>query len=384
MELCRVNQGIHRGLKVMMKIAVLGWELPPAFAGGLGIHTINLFTIISKIMEVNLYVPDAPGLLSKYPFQVTRINISPGDSNYGKSNDFYESVIKYNDLITTQFENDISIIHAHDWITFRAGVKLKKMTGKPLVVTVHSTEYDRSGNFNPQRRIMDIEEEGIREADRVIAVSNYTKKIIQEVYGIDNSKIEVIYNGVSSSIYSNMEKNYDNTKRVLYFGRVTPQKGPKFFVEAARKVLTRRKDVIFVVSGTGDQLDEMKNSVRTLGMENNFEFTGFVSEGYSLKIYRDSDVFVLPAVSEPFGMTVLESMSTGTPTVISKTTGVGEALSNVLRCDFWDTDKMADYILAILNFRPLREMMGKRGRIEAMNFTWDKAAIKTMGVYNSI
>ncbi len=367
-----------------MKVSVLGWELPPAFAGGLGIHTINLFTIISKIMEVNLYVPDAPGLLQEYPFEVTRINTHPNGNNYDRSNDFYELVLKYNDLIISDFKDDASIIHAHDWITFRAGVRLKKKTGKPLVVTVHSTEYDRSGNFNPQRRIMEIEEEGIREADRVISVSNYTKRIIHEQYGIDNNKIEVIYNGVSSSLYSNTDKNYDVTKRVLYFGRVTPQKGPKFFVEAARKVLTRRNDVVFVVAGTGDQLAEMKNSVRILGIEENFEFTGFVSENYSLKIYRDSDVFVLPAVSEPFGMTVLESMSTGTPTVISKTTGVGEALSNVLKCDFWDTDKMADYILAILNYKPLREVMGKRGRIEAMNFTWEKAAIKTMGVYNSI
>lgn len=367
-----------------MKIAVLGWELPPAFAGGLGIHTINLFTIISKVLDVNIYLPDSPGLLNNYPFKITRIDMNAGVYWYGNSSDFYDTVIRYNNLLVSKFRNDADIIHAHDWITFKAGVRLKKIYGKPLVVTVHSTEYDRSGNFNPQKRIMDIEEEGIREADRVIAVSHYTKRVIKEQYQIDGSKIEVIHNGVTSNIYTIMEKNYALMKRVLYFGRVTPQKGPKFFVEAASKVLKKRNDVIFVVAGTGDQLGEIRGVAKSLNIESNLEFTGFVNENYSLKIYRDSDVFVLPAVSEPFGMTVLESMSAGTPAIISKTTGVGEVLSNVLKCDFWDTDKMADYILAVINFRPLREMLGKRGRIEAMNFSWERAAIRTMEVYNSV
>ncbi len=367
-----------------MKISVLGWELPPAFAGGLGIHTINLFSIISKVFDISIYVPDSPNLLSSYPFCVKRIKINAGNSGYGNNKDFFETVKDYNMKLVSEFNGDASIIHAHDWITYKAGVELKKEYGIPLVVTVHSTEYDRSGNFNPQKRIMDIEREGLIEADRIIAVSNYTKNIIVNNYGIDKSKIDVIYNGVSSTIYSNTDKNYNSTKTVLYFGRVTSQKGPKFFVEAASKVITRRKDVIFMVAGTGDQLDEIKNSVKNLDMENYFEFTGFVSEEYSLKIYRDADIFVLPAVSEPFGMTVLESMSTGTPALISKTTGVGEALFNVLKCDFWDTDKMADYILAILNFRPLRETMGKRGKIEAMSFTWEKAALRTMEVYRKI
>ncbi len=367
-----------------MKVSVLGWELPPAFSGGLGIHTINLFTLLAKVIDLEIYVPDSPGLANNYPFRINRVPVSPWEGNYGSSSDFYSQVLKYNSDLIRVFKNGASIIHAHDWITFPAGTSLKRRNGARLVVTVHSTEYDRSGNFNPQERILKIEEEGVRTADAVIAVSTYTKKRITDQYGAEPEKVHVIHNGVTSNIYTQVGKNYGSTRKVLYFGRVTPQKGPKFFIEAAHKVLNKMKDVTFIMAGTGDSIGEQKALIEQLGISDNFEFTGFVSEGEAMKLYRDCDVFVLPAVSEPFGMTVLESMSAGTPAIISKTTGVGEALHNVLRTDFWDTDKMAEYILAVLKFRALREIIGSRGRLEALNFTWEKAALKTLEVYNSL
>ncbi len=366
-----------------MKVSVLGWELPPSFSGGLGIHTINLFNILSGVMEVVVYVPDFPQLSDHYPFGVTKVNIGELGSPYSTSGDFYDMVLEYNARLVETFDPHTDIIHAHDWITVPAAIKLKKKYDLPLVVTFHSTEYDRSGNFNPQERIMSIEKEGYNRADRVITVSGYTDKILRVLYG-GHGNTTVVYNGVSSSIFSNVKKNYSSRSTVLYFGRVTSQKGPTFFVELAKQVLRIVDDVKFIIAGTGDQYWQIKEMVDRFGLGSNFEFTGFVDEASAVKLYRDSDVFVLPAVSEPFGMTVLESMSTGTPTVISKTTGVGEALFNSLKCDFWDVDRMSDYVNSVLKHRPLREILGERGRIEALNFSWERAAIKTLEVYNSL
>lgn len=366
-----------------MKIAVLGWELPPAFSGGLGIHTINLFTTLSRVEEVMVYVPDFPNLDQNYPFEVMRVKTGSPGIPYSINKDFYDLVLEYNKGIVEAFRPDVDVIHAHDWITVPAAIALKRKYNIPIVVTFHSTEYDRSGNFNPQERIMSIEREGYVSADRIITVSAYTDKILRVLYG-GGGKTSVIYNGVSSTMFSNVRKSYNSSGRVLYFGRVTSQKGPVFFVKLAKKVLETYSEARFVLAGTGDQIEEITNAVNKYGLDNNFELTGFVNDELALKLYRDSDVFVLPAVSEPFGMTVLESMSSGTPTVISKTTGVGEALFNALKCDFWDTDIMSEYVGAILRHKALREVMGRRGRIEALSFSWEKTAMKTLEVYKSV
>lgn len=366
-----------------MRVSVLGWELPPSFSGGLGIHTINLFTNLADVLDINVYVPDFHQLRSSYPFTVTRVDFGDLGEPYSRSKDFYDLVKQYNDKLVATFDPNTDIIHAHDWITVPAALSLKKKYDLPVVLTFHSTEYDRSGNFNPQERIMKIERDGYNNADRIITVSGYTDKILRVLYG-GHGKTTIVYNGVSSSIFSNIRKNYNSNGRVLYFGRVTPQKGPTFFVELAREVLLVDSEVKFILAGTGDQYWQIREMVNRLGLEGNFEFTGFVTEESALKLYRDCDVFVLPAVSEPFGMTVLESMSSGTPAVISKTTGVGEALFNSLKCDFWDVDLMSDYVNSILRHRALREVLGERGRVEAINFSWEKAAIKTLGVYKSL
>ncbi len=381
-----------------MKIGVIGWELPPAFSGGLGIHTINIFSILNRMASITLYVPDVPGLNEKYPFKVHKVGLNymaknheHTDGHNKKMESYYNGNLKFEDKIRIYNKNvikavdpEVDAIHCHDWITFRAGIKLKKKYGIPMVATVHSTEIDRSGNFFPQKHIMDIEREGMEIADKIIAVSDYTKKIIVNNYGIADKKIEVIYNGLDPNFIGMEPKDYGLQKSVLYFGRVTTQKGPYFFLEAAKKTISKMPGIKFIIVGTGDLINQMKKDAENFGIVKNVVFTGFVHLQEKLYYYRNSDIFVLPAVSEPFGMSVIEAMSTGTPAIISNTTGVGESLRNVFKCDFWDTDYISEYIIGILKYRGLRETMGINGQIEAKGFTWDKSAIKTMEVYNSI
>ncbi|KJE49254.1 MULTISPECIES: glycosyltransferase family 4 protein [Acidiplasma] len=380
-----------------MRISVIGWELPPAFSGGLGVHTINIFSIINKIFDVTLYIPDVSGLYPYYPFRVKRVKTNykinekniRNESYYTgfdgiKFHDFNEKIKYYNEMVVDQFDPETDIIHCHDWITFEAGIELKERYNKPLVITVHSTEIDRSGNFFPQKYIMDIERRGIKYADRIIAVSEYTQKMIIKYYNADPKKIYVVHNGIDNTFINMPQKSYDLYRNILYFGRITTQKGPRFFLDAAYRVIKKFPDIKFTFAGTGDQEPEMRRITGELGINRNVIFRGFVSFNEQIYYYKNSDVFLLPAVSEPFGMSVIEAMSTGTPAIISYTTGVGEALHNVFRSDYWDTELLSEYIISMLLHRGLRETMGINGQIEARKFTWESAAIKTMEVYRSI
>ncbi|MEM4108615.1 MAG: glycosyltransferase family 4 protein [Conexivisphaerales archaeon] len=395
-----------------MKVAVIGWELPPFFSGGLGIHTFNLFSELSKMIDVDVYVPhlgplypfnsikskannDLAGIYGYYQFKVWRKSgfnyswqlyypfnvrfVEIGASEYN----FYDAVERYNRAFDKIDINGADIVHCHDWITFRAGIKIKERFRVPLIVTVHSTEMDRSGGFYPQKWIMDIEKDGMREADRIIAVSQYTKKMIVDTYGIPKEKIFVVHNGVGRHFLELPPRNYHSTGRVLYFGRITAQKGPEFFIEAASKAIGMHPGIKFVIAGIGDLLNKTKEKAESALPHDSYRFTGFIDLNEALNLYRSSDAFVLPAVSEPFGITVLESMSSGTPAIISKTTGVGESLRNVLKADFWDTDMIAEYIVGIVKYSGLRSTLGMEGVLESKQFTWKRAADETLKVYRS-
>ncbi|AGO61330.1 glycosyltransferase family 4 protein [Ferroplasma acidarmanus] len=369
-----------------MKVAVVGWELPPAFSGGLGIHTSNIFSIIGKIVPTEIYLPDMGYSFPYYPFSIITVKITKGvaGGSYSQVTNFIDAVEDYNRNVIENFRPDgVSVIHCHDWITFRAGIDIKEKFGIPLVVTFHSTEYDRSAYFNPQGNIMKIEKEGAEKADAIITVSNSTKGVLVEKYGIDADKITTVYNGVKSSAYT-QGVSYKRERMLLYFGRVTSQKGPKFFMEMADKVNQYEKNVKFVMAGTGDMIGEMESYAVNHGFREKVFFPGFVDFHKAIEYYKRSGVFVIPAVSEPFGITVLESMVSGSPVIMSKTTGVGEALNNVLKVDYWDTDVMSSYAISILNHKSLRETLSLYGKYEGMSFTWEKSAIKTMEVYRSI
>jgi len=369
---------------MQMKVAVIGWELPPAFSGGLGIHTFNLFGEMSKMIDVDVYVPKLGPLYPHYPFNVMAVDIGirAAVNSYSVSYDFYEAVKRYNrELERISTINGAGIVHCHDWITFQAGMRIKERFKVPLVVTVHSTEMDRSGGFYPQRWIMDIEREGMKYADRVIAVSHYTKKMIMSNYGIEADKITVVHNGVGRHFLDLPPRDYRPTRNVIYFGRITTQKGPAFFIEAASKATEMVPGIKFIIAGTGELLNRIKEEARATLPRGSYEFTGFIELNEAIDLYRKSDAFVLPAVSEPFGITVLEAMSSGTPAIISRTTGVGESLRNVLRADFWDTDLIAEYIAGTVKYDGFRSTLGREGMSEARQFTWRRAAEQTLGVY---
>lgn len=278
------------------------------------------------------------------------------------------------------------VIHAHDWLTILAALEAKHHSHKPLVFHVHALETDRSG-FWVDKRIFAIEKYGMEQADRVIAVSQYTKNNIVQHYGIDPAKITVIHNGV----YSNDEPNHlaevaRNKKHdmVLFLGRVTQQKGPYFFIEVAKKVLEKRPETQFVLAGNGDLLIDMIEQVANLRIGKNVHFTGFLDSQGVRNIYKLADVYVMPSVSEPFGLSALEALSYNVPAIISKQSGVAEVLRHVLVADFWDTEEMAAKILALLEYQALRHTFLVHTRDDLRAATWNKAAGKIIDVYKKV
>ena len=375
-----------------MKIAMLGWEYPPFKAGGLATHCYGLTrSLADKNVKVDFYMPKTKhGASSNNPnlriIEVGEAEIFPYDRPDAKEigGQFYFAVDRYNNLVVSSVQRTIKsngkydAIHCHDWLTMKAGIKLKEETGTPLVLTVHSTEYDRSGWLYPNQWFIDIEREGMEKADRIIAVSNFTKKIIVEKYGINPDKIAVIHNAV----YPIEEGHKQDI--VLFLGRLTIQKGAEFFLKAVQKVKDYEPDAKFVVAGAGDMLPRLIGQAIDLGISDHTIFTGRLSDEEVKHIYGISSVYVMPSVSEPFGITALEAISAGTPTIASKTAGFSEAFVNCLKVDFWDTDEMANKIISLLRYDPLRKTMAQEGKKEIQLFTWDRVADKTIETYRSV
>lgn len=274
------------------------------------------------------------------------------------------------------------VIHAHDWMTFPAAVALAEITRKPLIVHVHSLEYDRSGH-HINHQIHQIEHMGLARADRVIAVSYYTSSIIQKQHHIPEQKIGVVHNGVYAREIVETYRKSEGAQRktVLFLGRVTFQKGPDYFVEAAAKVIPLVPDVLFVMAGAGDMLGRMVERVRQLGITDHFRFPGFLRGEDVEEMFSTADLYVMPSVSEPFGISALEAISFDTPVILSKQSGVSEVLRHVLKVDFWDIEKMADLIINALLYPELREDMITMAREEVKRLRWDAAAVKVLEQY---
>jgi glycosyltransferase involved in cell wall biosynthesis len=282
-------------------------------------------------------------------------------------------------------ENSFDIIHAHDWLTFQAGITAKKATGKPLVIHVHATEFDRSGgNVNP--RVYAIEREGMETADHIIAVSELTKNIIVDKYGIKPHKITVVHNAVEPVDESEIKhrENRLNEKIVTFLGRVTMQKGPEYFIEAAALVLKKMNNIRFVMAGSGDMLYPMIMRVAELGIADRFHFTGFLNAGDVHQLLRMTDVFVMPSVSEPFGIVPLEAMQFNVPVIISHQSGVSEVIKHAVKIDFWDTLAMADSIYGLLNYNALSRHFKSGGKTEVEHLEWIHSARKVIQVYHSV
>lgn len=424
-----------------MKVLMLGWEFPPHITGGLGTACYGMAKglkakgadvifvtpkaygdedrtvadiVNASDVEVDIYekeyrdvinsmtyievdsslIPYAgPEEYEKYYEKINKDTVAHDKpvfsrkyqfaGGYGKT--LYEEVARYA-LVVAKIATmyDFDIIHAHDWLTYSAGIAAKRVSGKPLVCHIHATEFDRSGD-NINTIVYDLERSGMMNADRVIAVSNLTANTAINKYGIDASKVFTVHNAITTSPtdVSKFKKNFD-TKFVTFLGRLTYQKGPEYFIDAAKLILQRDKDIHFVMAGTGDMMPSLVKYVAKLGISDNFHFTGFLKGEQVDRMFAMSDVFVMPSVSEPFGLVPLEAMSLNVPVVISKQSGVSEVLEHALKVDFWDVNAMADCIYALLHYDTLSEMYKKYGKIEIDNMKWENAAEKIINVYNSI
>ena len=402
-----------------MKVLMFGWEFPPFFSGGLGVACEGLTTGLSKLnVDITFVIPQGPenlhsdkvkllvaNNLPNYKIHVKKINslLLPYNSEesyqkhyekikkttttgklYGST--LYQEVARFTEIAKLLvFTDDFDIIHCHDWMTFPAGVAAKKLSGIPLILHVHATEFDRTAGQGANPYVFQIEKESLEYADKIIAVSNYTKQKIIENYNIPADKIAVVHNAVAPMPEAeNKIKSYD--KIVLFYGRLTIQKGPDYFIEAAKRVLDFDPNVKFIVAGTGDMESRLINRAAELGIGSKVLFTGFISkdspEGRS--IYQMADVYVFPSVSEPFGIMPLEALQFSTPVLISKQSGVSEILRNALKVDFWDIDELSNLIISVLNYKALHNELKHHGSLEVKTINWDAPAKKCLDVYNRL
>jgi glycosyltransferase involved in cell wall biosynthesis len=281
-------------------------------------------------------------------------------------------------------ENQFDVIHAHDWLAYPAGMAAKEASGKPLVIHVHATDYDRSGsNVNPS--VYRVEKDGMDAADKIITVSNLTRDIVINKYHINPAKVETVYNAVEPIITDDFEMNKGfNEKVVTFLGRITLQKGPEYFIETAHRVLQVMNNVRFVMAGSGDMMEKMIRRAATLKITDRFHFTGFLGERDVHMLLAMSDVYIMPSVSEPFGISPLEAMQSNVPVIISKQSGVAEVLTHAMKVDFWDIDAMADAIYGILTYPALSKMFIKNGKEEVIKLKWDKSARNVKRIYDEV
>lgn len=398
------------------RILMFGWEFPPFNSGGLGVACQGLTKSLSErgfkvtfVMPRRLAVssPHARMIFAENPdVKIRSVNsvlepymtsksylrdrVVQGDTIYGR--DLFEEVERYKMMgADIAKEEEFDIIYAHDWLSFGAGVEAKYATGKPLIVHVHATEFDRCGGPNVNQHVYNVEKWGMQEADRVIAVSELTRQIIIKEYGIPPEKVRVVHNGIDESTkpvgagWKRMRSlRASGYKVVLFLGRITIQKGPDYFIRAAARVLEHNPKVMFVVSGSGDMEESVMKLAAQLNISQNVLFTGFLSGGDRHEMYTSSDLFVMPSISEPFGITPLEAMKLGTPVLISKQSGVSEVVQHALKIDFWDVDEMANKILAVVGNPGLKETLSEYARDEADKITWADAAKKVDGIVREL
>lgn len=381
----------------MARVLMLGWEFPPFRSGGLGTHCYHLTKALSSLgTNIIFLMPKNPHHIKCDYMKIVEVDpammVGPYSrtetvgENYGWN--FFDDVWKYNYLcVGHALKEEFDLIHCHDWLTSIAAIEIKKRTGKPLVATIHSTEYDRTGGLSPNSWILDRERNVIRVADLIITVSEFMKRQLVERFNADPNKIVVIYNAIDHENWAVQEvkKRFPGQKVVLFLGRLTIQKGPDFFLKAAKKVLEKNSNVRFVIGGKGDMLPQLIKESIALGISDKVMFLGYVSPEEMADLYAAADVFVLPSVSEPFGITVLEAIASGTPAIISKQSGVREVVKNAFVVDFWDVDEMANKILALITYPPLHKTMRESGLREICDYTWKWVARDTIDrAYNHV
>jgi len=426
-----------------MRVLMFGWEFPPHISGGLGTASYGLTKGMTTLddLEVIFVVPKAWGdedqsvvrLIgaNKVPVAykhiyykgtrtpIEKIEVSSKIIPYTDPEDFWkvtrsevtghklyiqtnrkgmvdfsgrydsnllDEIYKYSIVASViAEENEFDVIHAHDWLAYPAGIAAMEVSGKPLVIHVHATDFDRSGgNVNPD--VYWIEKRGMDAASKIITVSNLTRDIVINKYGIHPDKVETVYNAVEPVNFTEdivVNKGFDE-KVVTFLGRITLQKGPEYFIEAAYKVLKVMKNVRFVMAGSGDMMERMMRRAASLRITDRFHFTGFLKGKDVFTMLTMSDVYIMPSVSEPFGISPLEAMQSNVPVIISKQSGVAEILTHAVKTDFWDIDAMADAIYGILNYPALSNMFIKNGKEEVIRLKWDNSARHVKDIYERV
>jgi len=423
-----------------MKVLMFGWEFPPHISGGLGTACYGLTRGMTAVPDLDILfvVPKAHGdedqsrmrllgagdvtldirkvhdhqFLKDLSYIEINSNLVPYTSpeeydelinkaetrgkrlvetnmggtlnftgKYGKN--LYEEIANYAIVAgEIALEEEFDIIHAHDWLTYPAGIAAKRASGKPLVIHVHATDFDRSGGkVNPT--VFEIEKTGMELADKIIAVSNLTRNTVIDKYGIHPDKVVTVYNAVDplSDLEKLKLKRGITDKVVTFLGRITLQKGPEYFVQAAYKVLQKMDNVRFVMAGSGELLEKMIQWTAALGISDRFHYTGFLKGDDVFRMFSISDVYVMPSVSEPFGISPLEAMQSNVPSIISHQSGVAEILNHAFKVDFWDVDALADAIYGLLNYPALSEMFKKHGMEEVHNMKWENSGKKVHSIY---
>jgi len=376
-----------------LRVLMIATELYPVFSGGLGRAVYEIVKELSRLgVDVTLLIPEM-GWKGKLPARVIQLPFTIGFGVYDVSRETYvfdlekkEEVERFNSVFA-KFASQLNfdIVHVHDWMTVLAGIKIKRMKGVPLVLHIHSTEYDRTNN-NPRPWVVDIERSGMMEADAVITTSKYMKKQLVSRYGGNPDKSFVAYNGINAEMFNRKIGGIKKPgeKIVLFVGRLTVQKGAWHLLQAAKRVVDIDPSVRFVIVGSGPDFGYLVNLAVEMGLEKNVIFTGRIPDDELIAAYRIADVFVMPSISEPFGIVALEAMVSGKPVIISKTSGVSEVIDHCFKVDFWDIDLMASRILELLHYRPLAEEMGKNGKREALKLGWDRTASEIFKVYRHV
>ena len=412
---------------------MFGWEFPPHILGGLGTASYGLTKGMydNGDMDITFVIPKPWGDEERSFARIVGANCVPvawrdvsydyvqsrignvmdpqlyfdlrdhiyADFNYMGTNDLgcIEFSGRYPDNLLEEINNysimagviartvDFDVIHSHDWLTYPAGIHAKQVTGKPLVIHVHATDFDRSrGNVNPT--VFAIEKDGMNNADHIITVSNLTRQTVIEKYGINPDKVTTVHNAVeplSEEIRSiKMQKGKD--KVVTFLGRITMQKGPEYFVEAASRVLAKTHNVRFVMAGSGDMMEKMVRLAADRDIADRFHFTGFLKGRQVYEMLAASDVYIMPSVSEPFGISPLEAMQMGVPSIISKQSGCAEILENVIKVDYWDINALADSIYAIIKYPALYNHLRDKGLAEIDTIQWKKAGAKVIDIYHKV
>lgn len=399
---------------------MFGWEFPPFHSGGLGVaclgltralHDIGVDVLFVMPKQLDVHTPYARIIFADRGIAITTLAVNsilkpyttekaylrgryrlPDSIIYGK--DLFSEVMRYAAMgAHVANDEDFDVIYAHDWLSFGAGIEAKRASGKPLIAHVHATEFDRCGGpWGVNQAVYEIEKAGMTEADAVIAVSELTKKIIVQHYGIPADKVRVVYNGIddttrpagATGLPRLRQLKEGGNKLVLFLGRVTLQKGPDYFIRAAKRVLEHNKNVYFILSGSGDMEKSIMELAARIGVGDRVIFTGHLDGADKNEVYKVADLYVMPSISEPFGITPLEAMSTGTPVLISKQSGVSEVVKNALKVDFWDVDEMANKILSVIGYQGISQTLVENAAEEVRRLTWTQTAQRVDGIVGEL